>query len=48
MALQTYKVSILDKNKKEKVIELVANGATNAWFIAKELNPDCEIKVLGY
>lgn len=48
MPLQTYKVFIVDKNKKERVIELVANGATNAWFIAKEMNPGCEIKVLGY
>jgi hypothetical protein len=48
MSVQTYQVSITGKNKKERVIELVANGATNAWFIAKELNPGCEIKVLGY
>jgi hypothetical protein len=53
MELKTYEILITEKTEfsekpKERKIELPANGATHAWFIAKELNPNCEIKVLGY
>lgn len=48
MALQTYQISITDKDGSERTIELKANGATHAWYIAKELNPNCEIQVLGF
>jgi hypothetical protein len=53
MSLRSYDILIVEKTEslekpKERKIEILANGATHAWFIAKELNPNCEIKVLGY
>lgn len=43
-----YKVIVTDENNNSEVKEYPANGATHAWYVAKELNPNCKIEVVGY
>lgn len=47
MTQQYYAVNIIspDGGCEEKTYP--ARGATNAWYIAMELNPGCQAKVLG-
>jgi len=47
MNIKTYEIQVTKPNGTQATVCYCANGFTNAWYIASELNPDCKIKVLG-
>lgn len=47
MTQQYYAVNIISPNGECEEQTYPAKGATNAWYIAMELNPGCQVKVLG-
>lgn len=47
MTQQYYAVKIINSDGDCEEKTYPATGATNAWYIAMELNPGCQAKVLG-
>lgn len=47
MKHQYYTVVVTSPDGKHEQKSYPARGATNAWYIAMELNPGCQVKVLG-
>lgn len=47
MPVQPYQVQLTRPNGTRELVIYYANGGTHAHWLATELNPDCQVNLLG-
>lgn len=47
MTVQPYQVQLTRPDGNRELVIFYANGSTHAYYVAAELNPGCQVSVIG-